>query len=73
MTFCYKKILKRRGQTNVHNFYAQKSKEKTLIIPNIQPVWPDWEIFKSNLVSNFLTKVAQIFCDFLGYFETPPF
>ena len=33
-------------------------------------VWPDWAVFKSYLFTiNFLTRVAQIFLDFWGYFE----
>ena len=33
-----------------------------------QQVWPDWDIWKF-LASNFITKEAQIFGDFLCYFE----
>ena len=32
-------------------------------------VWPDWATFWKFLVINFRGKVAQIFSDFLGYFE----
>ena len=35
----------------------------------IQAVWPDWAIFKSFFLTIFLTKVAQIFENFFGYFE----
>ena len=34
--------------------------------------WPDWAVFKV-LVANFLTKVAQIFGNLLGYFEKMAF
>ena len=33
-------------------------------------VWPDWAFFKF-LVNKFLSKVAQIISNFLGYFEKP--
>ena len=32
----------------------------------VQSVWPDWAIF---FLSNFLTKVAQIFGDSVGYLK----
>ena len=31
--------------------------------------WPDWPIFESTKWQIFLTKVAQIFGEFYGYFE----
>ena len=35
-----------------------------------QPVWPDWAMFVTSWRHLLLTKVAQKFCDFLGYFES---
>ena len=34
---------------------------------------PDWAIFERFSATGFLTKVAQIFSDFWGYFEKPCF
>ena len=31
-------------------------------------VRPDWAIFESSLVTNYPTKVAQMYGDYLGYF-----
>ena len=39
------------------------------IVVAVGPVLPDWAIFKSYLVTNFNTTVAQKFRDFLSYFE----
>ena len=35
-----------------------------------QPVWPDWAMFVTSWRHLLLTKVAQKFCNFLGYFES---
>ena len=40
-----------------------------LLCTDTRPVWPDWAIFVKNLVTNFTSKVAQIFCGLGGYFE----
>ena len=45
-----------KGRTHVH------SKREVL-----NPVWPDCTILECQ-VAKLVTKVAQIFCDFFGYF-----
>ena len=39
----------------------------------LQPVWPEWAIFVTSRRQILLTKVAQLFGDFLGKFETITF
>ena len=38
--------------------------------PLASPVWPEWAILKVFLVTNFVTKVTQMYKDFFGYFES---
>ena len=39
----------------------------------LQPLWPEWAIFVTSRRQILLTKVAQLFGDFLGKFETITF
>ena len=65
---CWQKKLARSFESNTLTQWPNNIKQRSSVSRLAWPVWPDWAILKG-LFTNYLTIVAQISVEFVGYLK----